>query len=65
MGCTTVNPPRIETPMSFLYWTYFGFRTALAVKSVDAGALRHTSGHLGRPEGTLVDSRVTPAGGEH
>jgi hypothetical protein len=28
-------------------------------------ALRHTSDHLGRPEGTLVHSRVTLAGGEN
>jgi hypothetical protein len=36
----------------------------LAVKSVDTGALRHTSDYLERPEGTLIQPRVTPAGGE-
>jgi hypothetical protein len=45
----------------FWYWTHFGFTigagkitTLLAVKSVDAEALRHTFDHLGRPEGTPV-----------
>jgi hypothetical protein len=43
----------------FLYQTHFSFGISagkatalLAVKSVDAGALRHTSDHLGRPDGT-------------
>jgi hypothetical protein len=35
--------------------------SSMAVRSVDAGALRYTSDRLGRPEGTLVHSRVTPA----
>jgi hypothetical protein len=55
-----------------LYWAYFSFEigagkttAVLAVKSVDAGALRHTSNHLGRPEGTPVHSLVTPAGCQH
>jgi hypothetical protein len=55
-----------------LHWTHFSFRIGggkiialLAVKSVDAGALRHTSDHLGPPEGTPVYPRVIPAGDEH
>ena len=50
----------------FWYWTHFGFTigagkitTLLAVKSVDAEALRHTFDHLGRPEGTPVKAFKT------
>jgi hypothetical protein len=56
----------------FLCWTHFSFEIGagkitalLAVKSVDAGALRHTSDHLGRPGGSPVHSLVTPTSGEH
>jgi hypothetical protein len=66
------EPPRIGLSMLLLNWTHFGFRigagkvtAVLAFKSVDEGALKHTSDHLGCPEGTIVRSRVTPAGGEH
>jgi hypothetical protein len=57
---------RRHMPMTVRERIGAGKRTALlAVKAVGAGALRHTSDHLGRPEGTPVYSRVTPAGGEH
>ena len=39
------------------FWLRIGvskITTLLAVKSVDAGALRYTSDHPGRPEGTPV-----------
>jgi hypothetical protein len=66
-----MNPLASTFLCYFWYWTHFGFRIGagklialLATKSVDEGALRHTSDHLGRPERTIVYSRVTPTGGE-